>query len=76
MLALGDAEVVVWVVGLVQDVDRGGGADGEHRRRTLCPLRLPDLRQLGHELEVGAGPSTRSIEELMVRSGDEEAGDI
>ncbi|KAH0462972.1 hypothetical protein IEQ34_007554 [Dendrobium chrysotoxum] len=43
MLALGDPEVVIRIVRLIQSVGRRRGSDGEHRRRPLRPLSSPDL---------------------------------
>lgn len=43
VLALGDPEVVVRVVGLVHAVRRRRRPDRQHRRRPLRPLRPPHL---------------------------------
>lgn len=77
VVAPGDAEVVVRVVGLVHDVGRVGGADGKHRRWPLSPLRSPDLLHLGHDscfsLVLSSQTTTTSralqLEQLMACFG-------
>ena len=47
MLAVGDAEIVVGEVVLVDDVGGVGRADGEHCSGAFCPLSSPDRLELG-----------------------------
>ena len=53
MLAVGNAEVVVGIVVLEDDIGGSGSADGEHSCGAFGPLSSPDLLELGVHHSVG-----------------------
>lgn len=49
MVAVGDAEIVVWILGLVNTVSRSCGADCKDGGRTFSSLSSSNVfNQLGH----------------------------
>ena len=53
VLAVGNAEVVVGIVVLEDDIGGSGSADGEHSCGAFGPLSSPDLLELGGHHSVG-----------------------